>query len=179
MLHLATGFAIYAADRVVFRSPPSAHRISSEPAWLAVALFFSLFPDLDAVAGILGGDMGRYHNQALHSLLVALPLAMVLAWLWATTGTHPPARGLRLAPAGVLVHLALDSVTAGRGVMLLWPFTDRRFLADPPILRGLVWSEGLVSREHILTFLQELPWTLGLLALGAAFLWKTRREPAL
>jgi hypothetical protein len=70
--------------------------------------------------------------------------------------------------------------------MLLWPFTDRRFLLDPPLLRGLVWSEGLVSREHLHTFLQELPWTLGLLAASLLLLVRRpakilaiHREPAI
>lgn len=175
MLHLATGFAIYAADRAAFHSPSEGRRAPPEPAWLTAALFFSLFPDLDAVAGILSGDMGRYHNQALHSLLVALPLALALAGLCSAPGARQLGRALRLASAGVLTHLALDSITAGRGVMLLWPFTDRRFLSDPSLLRGLVWSEGLASREHVLTFFQELPWTLGLILLGAGCLAKARR----
>lgn len=185
MLHLATGFAVYAVDRAVFRSQTPLHRGPREPIWLAGALFFALLPDLDAVAGILGGDMGRYHNQAFHSVTVSLLFAMLLAGLGTVLGARPAARAFRLATVGALIHLALDFITTGRGVMLLWPWTDLRFQSIPPLLRGLVWSEGLVSREHLFTFLQELPWTLGLLTASllllvprTAKIRAIRKEPA-
>ncbi len=137
--------------------------------WWIVCLFFSMAPDLDAVAGILMGDLGAYHNQATHSLLVgflfcaaSLPvvyrfvpdfgMAKLFGWLLLLYG----------------LHLGMDAVTHGRGLKLLWPWSEERFISPVVLFYGFRWSEGLISPKHVITAVSELVFA-GLLF--AVYLW--------
>lgn len=88
------------------------------------------FPDLDVITWFAGA--GRYsiwwHRGALHSLAAAALAALVGALLLDRGRRFPAALLVCLAAAAS--HGLLDTMThGGSGVMLLWPFSDARFLA--------------------------------------------------
>lgn len=90
----------------------------------------SMFPDLDVVGW--GTGVGRHsvwlHRGALHSL-VAAAVAAVLGALLLDRG-RGFAGALLVCFATAASHGLLDTIThGGSGVMLLWPFSQARFLA--------------------------------------------------
>ncbi len=133
--------------------------------WLLV-IFFSFAPDLDVIPGVLAGDLKAYHNQWTHSLFFGLCFCLMAApachWLLKTPSVK---LDLLIAFASYGVHLGLDWMTRGRGVMLLWPFRDARFMLEHPAFAGLRWSEGWWSHHHLITLANEL--TIGALLVGA------------
>ena len=110
--HVAFGYLIFR----VLRTGSD----SIQPSLLLAAVGLSILPDMDAAVGILLGDLGRYHNHMMGSpafgFLAAVCVGTIGWWrraefrFWFT-----------LALACYLIHIVLDYLTVGRGVMLLWP----------------------------------------------------------
>lgn len=152
-------------------------RAVSRPLLVAGAVA-SLLPDLDVLGLYAGTPYGAAlgHRGATHSLAAAAVVAAVGAAL------HRPLR-TRAATAFVFLFVAaashglLDALTnGGRGVALLWPFTDARYFAPVRLiqvapLRRHLWSRGLaaVSSEAVRVW---LPCALVAVALAMA-----RRRP--
>lgn len=99
-----------------------------------LSLLFSaaaLLPDLDVVGFAFGVRYGAPwgHRGASHSLFFALVLALAATPVSARLAIAP----LRLFAWLLLVfasHGLLDALTdGGRGIALLWPFTNERFFA--------------------------------------------------
>ena len=119
------------------------------------AVGLSILPDIDAAVGILLGDLDRYHNHLMNSpafaFLVAVAVGGIGWWrrsefrFWFT-----------LALACYLVHIVLDYLTVGRGIMLLWPLSEERFRSSFELFYGLHWSDGLISIYHLYTVFSEL-----------------------
>lgn len=145
--HAAAGYLIYRWM--------SGRSVEFRPALVWVGIGLSLLPDIDAAAGLLLGNMGRYHNHMMSSPMFALFIAFgvgVIGWRW--RGTFRP--WFALALVCYLAHIAMDFFTAGRGLMLLWPFTEERFRPSFSLFYGVHWSDGLLSSRHIWTALTEL-----------------------
>ena len=162
LIHLAV-----AAAAARLAPPPDAPRPRLR--LFAVAAVASLLPDVDAAAGLLASvspeTLSLVHNQGTHSLLfcaLATPLLSLLA--------RPFLRPLRYRTVLALVaallasHLLLDFFTWGRGLMLLWPFSDARFASPVPLFYGVRYALGLRTPAHLVTLATELL-TLLLLAL--------------
>lgn len=163
--HLAAGYALFHAARPRF---PELGRRWISFLFLGAVLTLSMLPDMDAVVGILRSDLGRYHNQFTHSAVMALGAGLLTGgagWLCFRRGAG---RWFLLGCAAYGLHVALDFVTIGRGVRLLWPWTDRRFLCPVPIFYGLHWSDGLLSPKHLVTLANEIP-------IAAMLVWWARR----
>ena len=140
--------------------------------WAGVAL--SLLPDVDAALGMLLGDMGRYHNHTMSSPVFALFAALgigLIGWRW--RGEFRP--WFVLALVCYLAHIAMDFFTRGRGIMLLWPFSEERFKPPFALFYGVHWSDGLFSSRHLLTVLTELG-TLAILGLVLMVYLRVRRR---
>lgn len=144
----------------------------SWPGMIVVATVLSLLPDMPTILGLLTGDLAAFHNRQEHSLLAGLVVSVVVAWvasrLTATRWTH----WFVLAIATYWLHIAMDYLTIGRGVMALWPWSDSRFGAPVRLFYGLHWSEGWMSRRHLWTVLSEVVLLGGLAAL---FFWRRGR----
>lgn len=101
---------------------------------VGVAVFFaaaSLLPDLDVIGFQFGVRYGAPwgHRGATHSLLFALGCALVLSSLPSRFGLSR-ARLLAALACVIASHGLLDALTdGGRGIALLWPFTNQRFFA--------------------------------------------------
>lgn len=148
------------------RRPLSRYR---QTGLLAAFLFFSMMPDLDSIAGFVTGDLGTYHNQGAHSFFAAAVAALATAVI---AGRRFGARtgAAALVFGCYAVHILMDTVTDGRGVMLGWPFTSER-VQGPPLFYGLHWSEGLWSMRHLVTAGTELAFVA---VLWALVFWGTR-----
>ena len=109
------------------------------------------------------GNLGRYHNNFAGS-----PAFGVLAALAVAGGVMIMVRRSWARPALILtfvcyeVHVFMDFLTVGRGVMLLWPLTTERFAPPFHLFFGLRWSHGLSSPHHLVTIVTELLFAVAL-----------------
>ncbi|MGF1482301.1 MAG: metal-dependent hydrolase [Cyanophyceae cyanobacterium] len=133
---------------------------------LISSVLISNLPDLDMLPGLLlFGEPGRFHRQASHSLLVALPIGVLIAmvlkrfrirgrwWIWA---------------AGLYsVHILLDMLVVDplppSGVQAFWPFTPEYFILPFQIFAGFKYTsvgQGLIqtvlSLHNLMTVLREI-----------------------
>jgi inner membrane protein len=125
---LAVGFA---AARQSGRSAQTSARART---FAKLTLFgaLSLAPDLDVIGFRLGIPYSAPfgHRGALHSLVVALAVSVVVALWLARGGTAPFGRSLAAVATAIGSHGFLDTLTdGGLGVALLWPFSEARFFA--------------------------------------------------
>lgn len=153
--HLAAGYAVHALSQRAFPER-TLGRVWPFPGRLVFAAGLSLLPDVDSIAGLLSGNFGRFHNNLTHSLIVGLGVAiaagLLMQWL------QGAGFGLWTALAGLCygLHVVMDWMTLGRGVMALWPLTSERYLAPVTLFYGLHWSQGWLSSRHLWTLATEL-----------------------
>ena len=168
MLHTTAGYVVYRIYRD--RLPQSfVINVWKIPKLLMITLIFAMLPDIDSVFGILSGNFARYHNNATHSLIVGLLVALVasgIASMFSTISFRLIFLVTFLSYAG---HVLLDFFTISRGVMALWPLSWERFASPLPLFYGLHWSDGLFSVRHLWTFLTELA-TAALLILAIQYI---------
>lgn len=123
----------------------------------AIILLFSLMPDLDVIPGLIAGDIAAYHNQIGHSpffLLVVATVSMVFIRRFLLPHRHYLSL-LSLAILALSLHLFMDWLTNGRGLLLLWPLQNTRFSAPATPFYGVRYSNGLFSPQLWITFFNE------------------------
>jgi len=99
--------------------------------WASSLVALSLLPDLDVVAFRFGIPYGAPfgHRGAMHSLTFAL-IVGALVWAGAAAAKLKPYPMFILAFLVVASHGLLDTLTdGGKGIALLWPFTNERYFA--------------------------------------------------
>ncbi|MFW5941337.1 MAG: metal-dependent hydrolase [Chloroflexota bacterium] len=152
--HTAAAYAIYRASRSDKKGNEGPARVHRAAPFLFV-VFLSLLPDFDFIPGILAGNIDGFHNTFSHSLfsgvIVAFLGAAILHWVWSGSAL----RWFALVLVSYELHVVMDYFTFGRGVMLLWPFSDARY--EPPVILfyGLRRSSGLITIKHLWTILSE------------------------
>ncbi len=161
--HVTAGYLVWRSGREPL-TPPD--RRFSSPAGIAAFAFLSLLPDADAIPGLLFHDLERFHNHFSHSLFSGLILSLMLLSAARTLDRPRPALWMMYALICYWIHLLMDFMTIGRGVMLLWPLTSSRFSSPVKLFIGLHWSAGFWSIRHLETILTE-----GLLILSAFLLF--------
>jgi inner membrane protein len=165
LAHLAVGYVIHRA----YQPPPGPRLVAHVPLSLAAALGFALLPDVDSVAGILMGDLGRYHNGWTHSLAAGLGVSAIVGSVALCGGRGAARKWFVLALLCYGSHVVMDFLTIGRGVMALWPLSAERYASPIRLFYGLHWSQGWLSVRHLWTLLTELGFVA---VLGAAVsLW--------
>jgi inner membrane protein len=114
----------------------------SWPALLAF-MVLALLPDADLALVAMGAcdDGACGHRGASHSLLVALAIGLFAGMVARRLG-WPVVRTIVAATVAVASHAVLDALgEGGRGLPLLWPFSDARFISPirifPDAPRGL------------------------------------------
>jgi len=154
IIHTTMGYVVY---RIFHPEPSEANprKLGQMPILLIFSIVFSLLPDVDSLFGILAGDFGRYHNNANHSLIVGLLVALSVGGIAGLIRTHAFRVIFLVTLFSYAAHISLDFFTIGRGVMALWPLSQERFGSPLPLFYGLHWSDGLFSIRHIWTFLTE------------------------
>jgi len=99
--------------------------------WASSLVVLSLLPDLDVVAFRFGIPYGAPfgHRGAMHSLTFAL-IVGVLVRAGAAAAKLKPYPMSILAFLVVASHGLLDTLTdGGKGIAILWPFTNERYFA--------------------------------------------------
>jgi len=173
LAHTTAGYAVYRLLRR--RRSDGEPQVWRLPLILLVTLVFSILPDFDTVAGILAGDIGRYHNQGTHSLVVGLLVALFFAVLLARGRMHAFKAWFPPLLLSYELHVLMDVVTLGeRGVMLLWPLSSARFDVPFTLFYGVRWSEGIFAWQHLVTLATEA--VFALLVIGGLYLLERRQN---
>lgn len=123
---------------------------------LLAALIFSVLPDIDSLVGIIRGNFGRYHNNLTHSFFAGLVVALPFSLLMQKKQRRSFRYWFSLTSFAYSLHVIMDSLTWGRGVMAFWPFKSDRFRIPLRLFYGFHWSDGWWSRRHLWTVLTEL-----------------------
>lgn len=130
----------------------------------------SLLPDLDAVPGVLTGDLHSFHNQEMHSFAAGLAFALLFAFLFGRRRrVHFSVPVFWITLISHTFHLLMDAVTYGRGLRLFWPIHSGRFPPPVEVFGGLRWSEGIWYAGHWITVIEELAFAAILLGLVGLF----------
>jgi hypothetical protein len=156
--HLGAGYAIYRYYKG--RLPENRGQLWKLPFQMILVMGLSLLPDLDVIAAILFIDMENYHNNFSHSLLLGIPVALLIAailrqlyrsgfWLW-----------FLICQISYDLHIIMDALTSERGVMMLWPLSQNRFVSSIQIFYGLQWGLGWFSIWHLWTIFTESAFVL-------------------
>ncbi|MGQ9661778.1 MAG: metal-dependent hydrolase [Kiritimatiellia bacterium] len=153
VVHLTVGWYVY---RWLFRRISSTTPTFSRNLSALAVLGFSLLPDADFAVGIAADNVDAYHNGMTHSVLFVLGAACLAAAVVWTMKKAQARQWFSLAFVCGLLHLGLDFFTVGRGLMLAWPFSQRRFQSPLKLFYGLHWSDGFLSWRHLLTLLNEM-----------------------
>ncbi|HLA97828.1 MAG TPA: metal-dependent hydrolase [Anaerolineales bacterium] len=173
--HTAAGYLIYRCYKR--KLPDGRVKILTIPFQLIVLAVLSLLPDLDALPGIIMGDLGRFHNNASHSLVVGGIAALIFSAAASRVYKSPMKVWFVVALTAYELHLVMDFFTGDRGVMLLWPLTATRFSSPIKLFVGLQWGKGLFSIWHLWTLFTEALFFLLILMLVNLSRWyiaKTR-----
>ena len=158
--HIAMGYVVYRAS-LPYVSKDHETSFGSVPRLLAIAAAFSLLPDIDAGAGIVMGDMGRFHNNATHSLFSTFLVALGIGALAKKFRRGRFAFWFSLSLACYGLHVLMDRFSTGRGVMLFWPLSTQRYSSPFTLFYGLHWSHGWISIDHLWTVATESVFSIG------------------
>jgi inner membrane protein len=153
--HIAAGYALYKICRSrLLQDTPL--RVDGSVRSMAAIVGLSLLPDLDAIPGLLMGDLNRFHNNLTHSIVAGVVAALAIGgfvWLKNRDGFG---RWFSLTLIAYQLHILMDFFTRGRGVMLLWPFTEERFEPAIKLFFGLQRSRGWLTIDHVWMLFNEL-----------------------
>jgi inner membrane protein len=155
LAHITAGYAIYR----IFRNKLSENehaKVWVFSVFLIIVVFLSLVPDVDSIFGLAMGDLGRYHNNGTHSLVVGLVIALLFALAIRWRFRHSFGTWFVIALLAYETHIIMDFFTIGRGVMLFWPFSYVRYSSPVLVFYGLHWSDGVFSLRHLWTLFTEL-----------------------
>ncbi len=126
-------------------------------------ILVSNIPDLDFVPQLLTGI--RFHRGPSHSLVAALLVSSLLAWIvhryrqsGHRSGHQPSYRTLFTLTFGLYgSHILLDLLTSGgSGLPLLWPLSNQTFQLPFAIFPSVHHSRGLWDSSHLVFIGAEL-----------------------
>ena len=125
------------------------HGFRDTVAWLVFAAVVANAPDLDFIAGIVGGGgINSAHRGPSHSIVVgiifSIVIALVLGRWW-----RQQRRVFWTALMLYASHLFLDMCTYS-GIPLLWPFTSKLYSLPIAILVGIDHGDSGATVDHFL-----------------------------
>jgi membrane-bound metal-dependent hydrolase YbcI (DUF457 family) len=148
--HIAAG---YLASQVLAAalSIPAEDRLTM----LALGTLAGGLPDLDALyyfakkKAVMLGDDFRHHHWVSHTFPPYLILTGLLFILgWGTANSCLQNASLFLG-ASVCMHLLLDMVGSGDGIMILWPFSRRMVGIGKLNAHGMTWKRKYEASPYI------------------------------
>lgn len=126
----------------------------------AIGAFCAIFPDLDALSGLLGKEDIADHK--ISGLGLHLPPVSGLVWIIPSAGTSWLSKTpfwLLLVYIPLLLHFLHDSTGSSEGIQWLWPFSENRYRFS--LERGIYVYQGDFGgleewlRDDILKFAPE------------------------
>lgn len=164
IIHAATGYAVFRQHRK--RQKPSQNR--SDPILALLVVAAALIPDVDFIAGLVHGQISRVHNQGTHSLFTGIGFSMLIGIVGRLVG-----REFRQWMLPVLAafesHVVLDFFSGSpRGMMLLWPFSRRRYKFPFKLFYGVKWDRSPASPTHLWTIVTEVVFLISSILLISA-----------
>ncbi|MBX2998259.1 MAG: metal-dependent hydrolase [Caldilineaceae bacterium] len=153
--HIAVGYAIYR----ICRSRPLQETplgMDGSIRSLAAIVGLSLLPDLDAIPGLLLGDLDSFHNNLTHSIVAGVVAALAIGGIVWLKNRTSFVRWFNLTLISYQLHILMDFFTRGRGVMLFWPFTEERFEPAIKLFYGVQRSRGWLTMDHVWMLFNEL-----------------------
>ena len=151
--HLGMGYVIYRYHKD--KLPADRSHLWKLPFQMIMLAGLSMLPDLDVVPAIIFRDMKAYHNNFSHSLLVAVPVAFLIAGLFHRIYRSNFWLSFLICLVSYDLHIIMDLMTAERGVMIFWPVTQHRFTFPIKVFYGLQWGLGWFSLWHLWTIFTE------------------------
>lgn len=164
IVHAAAGYAVY---RQHGKRQPEVQR-KTERCLPFIVVMAALAPDLDFLAGVIHGQIRRFHNQGSHSIFTGIGFSFLVGLAGRLSGREFKVWMLP-ALAAFESHIILDFFSGGlRGMMLLWPFSRKRYKFPLKLFYGVKWDRRLVSLAHLWTIFTEFAFLLmGLLVVRA------------
>ncbi len=128
----------------------------------AAAVLVSLMaPDLDLLPGFITGQgFAKYHNGPTHSLVFALAIGVLFAVVGRPLCGISAKALFLIGSCGCAAHVILDMFTFGRGVLLLWPFSDERISSPVTLFLGVRHSVNAPWVVHAFAILGEAAFAL-------------------
>jgi membrane-bound metal-dependent hydrolase YbcI (DUF457 family) len=123
---------------------------------MLASLIMSCLPDADFFMGIAVRDLERVHNGISHSLPFGLLVSAFSGALLRGLYGIGFVRGFAGTFAFHTLHLVLDLLGRNsRGLLLMAPFSSRRYRVPFRLFYGVRWDEGLLTRKHLWTLVTE------------------------
>lgn len=152
LAHTVAGYAVLRAlERYYCRDSNSC---DSRPPLGTIAVL-SLLPDLDFIAGIIFGNVGKKHNNISHSFVFGILVGLAIGSIRFIAKGGGFVGWFLLTSTCYTVHLALDFWSTKRGLMLLWPFSSRRLVAPVKLFYGFRWKTPPWSKHHLQMIVTE------------------------
>jgi hypothetical protein len=155
LAHSAMGYVIYRISRQ-HKSPQDLQYFGPIPRLLLATAGLSILPDADAIPGLLMNNVGQFHNNVMSSLTFGVITAVgigSMVWLRQRSGFK---LWFGITLLCYWLHVLMDFFTIGRGVMLFWPFSLKRYVSPLKLFYGFHYSEGWFSLRHLWTLVTEL-----------------------
>ncbi|MFQ5456671.1 MAG: metal-dependent hydrolase [Nitrospirota bacterium] len=170
--HAVSGYAI---SRLLPPKQPivTGQDDNKEKIYIAYCILLANLPDFDFIPQLLTGQ--RYHHGFTHSLIFTIGISMTLGLL---SNSILETQGFKQSFFLTLIiygsHLLMDFFTAGgKGMQLLWPFSDGFFISPIAIFPGVYYSKGLFHYSHLIFIGFELVYSVILLRI--LWFWEKRR----
>jgi inner membrane protein len=136
------------------------------------AVIIANFADIDFIPQLLTD--GRFHRGPTHSLWFAVIFSALVGIGVNRISKRPFKPCLFYTLMLYSSHLLLDFFTAGgKGMQLLWPFTDALYQSPISFFPAVPHSQGLFYTGHFVFIIFELIYTAFLL-IGLWVIWRNR-----
>ena len=122
---------------------------------MILVMGLSMLPDLDIIPAMIFRDMEKYHNNFSHSLLLAIPVAILIAAILRQIYHSDFWVGFLICLISYDFHIVMDALTAERGVIMFWPLSQNRFTFPIKVFYGVQWGLGWFSIWHLWTIFTE------------------------
>lgn len=123
------------------------------------AIIIANIPDLDFIPQIITGK--KYHHGLSHSLVIALIFSSLSMAFWYFFKSKLSIRLFIWVLLLYSSHLLLDFFTAGgKGIQLLWPFSEIFLMSEITLFPSTNHSEGIFVMSHLKFISFELIYSL-------------------
>ena len=141
--------------------PLTQPRTSRRRRWEILCLypvFVATVADLDFIPQIITGE--SFHRGLTHSLIFTLGFSLILAFILRKRWQFSYQQLAWITFILYGSHLVLDFFTEGRGIPLLYPFTENFFVSSITIFPGVHHSRGLWHYSHLTWISFELVYSV-------------------